>query len=213
VPRPLAFLSLPGLTQCCPVNLSFTSGCYGPARRSMRSWESLRRGANWRREFPRSHGPNEGRVDGKRVNLRLMPLMRRFPAGGRRDVGSRPAHGTLNRAALGLIRQSTPEPAPVLRVDAHPRGGANWRRGFPRSHGSNEGRVDRKPSVNGFDAPGSGRGRRDVGIRPAHGHAEPDSIGPDPAIHSGAAPVLRVDAHPRVPNWAWYPERQPEDRA
>jgi hypothetical protein len=25
-------------------------------------------------------------------------------------------------------------------------------------------------------------------------------------------PGLRVDAHPRVPNW-WHPEHQPEDRA
>ncbi len=56
----------------CPVNLSFTIGLYGvPARWSMRSWESVRRGAKRRQGLPRSHGPSEGRVERKRVNRRL----------------------------------------------------------------------------------------------------------------------------------------------
>jgi hypothetical protein len=71
------------------------------ARWSMRSWESVRLCAKRRQRLPRSHGPSEGRVDCKRVNLRLMS----------RCAGFRPATsvfgpltGTLNRTALRQAR-------------------------------------------------------------------------------------------------------------
>ena len=113
--RPCSLLSPAGLTrgsigcsgqaQCRPVNLSFTIGLYGvPARWSMRSWEPGRPGANRRQGFPRSHGPSEGRVDGKRVNLRLMSRC----AGFLPDVAAALASGAItatpDRTAVGQAR-------------------------------------------------------------------------------------------------------------
>jgi hypothetical protein len=67
-------LSLPGLTHGCPVNFWFTIGSQGVAVRwSMRSWESVRRGADRRQGFPGSHGPSNEELTATRLSSGKCP--------------------------------------------------------------------------------------------------------------------------------------------
>lgn len=98
------FLSPPGSTQCCPVNLSFIIGLYGvPAPWSMRSWEFVRRSAKRRHGLSRSHGPAEGGVDRREGQPSVTVSMP-----DRSGVAAALAFGaittTLDPTALGLPR-------------------------------------------------------------------------------------------------------------
>ena len=101
-------LSYPGRAKRGPVNLSLTIGRYGvPARRSMRSWESVRLRAEQRQGFLRSHGPAKGGVDRTRVKLRLMPRSPGRPPDSAIGLASFRFMAKISRAALGLPRVST----------------------------------------------------------------------------------------------------------
>ena len=108
-------LSCPGLTHGCPVNVSLTVGLHGaPVRWSMRSWESVRRRADRRDGFPRSHGPPSRGTDRNKVKRQLMSRC----AGSLPEVAGAPAFGpittTLNRTALDLTRASTARSSEVM---------------------------------------------------------------------------------------------------
>jgi hypothetical protein len=96
-----------------PENLG-QAGCLGPprfalglflpvsptmsgVRWSMRSWESVRPRRSRRQGVPRSHGPAEESVNGRKVNFPLMASMRDHPI---RAPGAQRRKATATRATL-----------------------------------------------------------------------------------------------------------------